>query len=127
MLELERVDHLGIRVTGAERAIAFYRLLGFSVTARHEAGSVIILHHPSGIELNLIENAVATEEGNVLMDMPIKRPGYTHVALRVPDVDAAVDAIGRLGIHITEGPVRLGDGRSFFIRDPDGNVIELRG
>lgn len=128
MLDLEQVDHLGIRVVDAERAVTFYESLGFMVTIRHDEASVIIMTHPSGIEINLIVNGAAHDSGgNVLLDMPIKYSGFTHVALRVADVDAAVRRVLDLEIQITEGPVRLGNGRSFFIRDPDGNVIELRG
>lgn len=127
VLKLEQIDHVGIRITRGTRATRFYESLGFSVTARHPEARVIILHHPSGIEINLIENASMPPEGkNVLMDVPEKHPGYTHIALRVPDSSAAEREITRLGIAITEGPVTLGDGVSFFIRDPDGNVIELR-
>lgn len=125
MLDLEQVDHLGIRVVDGARAVAFYERLGFEVTARHDAASVIIMTHPSGIEINLIVNGVP-HGANVLMDQATKYSGYTHVALRVSDVDSAARRIQELEITITEGPVKLGNGRSFFIRDPDGNVIELR-
>lgn len=127
MLDLEQVDHLGIRVVDGARAVAFYERLGFGVTARHDAASVIIMTHPSGIEINLIVNGVPHDSGgNVLMDQAAKYSGYTHAALRVSDVDSAARRVQELAIPITEGPVKLGNGRSFFIRDPDGNVIELR-
>lgn len=127
MLDLVQVDHIGIRVTDGARATRFYESLGFSVTARHEQARVVILRHPSGIELNLIVNGVVPPEGkNVLMDVPEKHPGHTHIALRVAESSAAEREILRLGITITEGPVTLGDGISFFVRDPDENVIELR-
>jgi len=126
VLDLTRVDHWGVRVTDAERAIGFYEQLGFSVAVRHDAASVVILRHPSGLEVNLITNGVPHDRGNVLMDLPSKYSGYTHVALRIANLDSALRYVTQLGIPITEGPVQLGDGTSFFIRDPDGNVIELR-
>jgi lactoylglutathione lyase len=79
-----------------------------------------------GIEVNLIVNAERSEQGNVLLDAPVKHPGYTHLALRVPDVRRAHEQAQALGFNISEGPLQLGDGWSFFVRDPDGNVIELR-
>ncbi len=127
MLKLEKVDHIGIRVTQGTRATQFYESLGFSLVARHEEGRVVILAHPSGIEINLIVNGVLPpDEKNILMDAPDKYPGHTHVALRVTDIAEARQEMGRLGITITEGPIRLGNGMSLFIRDPDGTVIELR-
>jgi lactoylglutathione lyase len=60
------------------------------------------------------------------MDETIKYPGYTHIALRVTDIEQAIQSTKSLGIAITEGPVTFGDGKtSIFIRDPDRNVIEF--
>jgi catechol-2,3-dioxygenase len=48
------------------------------------------------------------------------------MALQIPSAEAAVLELRELQIPITGGPMRLGDGIALFIRDPDGNVIELR-
>lgn len=126
-IEIKQVDHIGIRVLDAARAEAFYALLGFAVTMRSPAAPVVILRNGNGVEINLIVNADAASDGvNSLMDVPEKRAGYTHVALRVDSAEATVKALGELGIAVTEGPVRLGNGLSLFVRDPDRNVIELR-
>ena len=63
----------------------------------------------------------------MLMEKPCKYPGYTHMALRVASVPIA--ALKANEITITQGPASFGeDGQvSIFIRDPDRNVIELRG
>jgi catechol 2,3-dioxygenase-like lactoylglutathione lyase family enzyme len=34
---IERVDHIGIRVRNLDRALAFYRVLGFALVRRAEA------------------------------------------------------------------------------------------
>lgn len=119
-------DHVGVRVRDAARARDFYGKLGFEVTFEDTASPVIILRNPAGVEVNLVVNAAPAPGPNVLMDVPEKHPGFTHVALRVASIADTVTALGALGIAITEGPVKLGPyNTSVFVRDPDGNVIEL--
>jgi lactoylglutathione lyase len=127
---IERVDHIGIRVRDLERALAFYRVLGFALSHRATGDDVAIVKNARGVELNLIFNANAGERAeNILMDVPGKYPGYTHVALRVASIPATIKALEANRIEISQGPVKFGeDGNvSVFVRDPDRNVIELRG
>lgn len=125
-LDVLAVDHIGIRVAERERALAFYRLLGFEQTAHYPAGHVTIVRNRAGVELNLIDNANASAGTNVLLDVPDKHPGITHVALRVASLADTERALAEAGIPLSGGPERLGDGVSLFVRDPDRNVIELR-
>lgn len=126
-MQIEAFDHIGIRVSDEQRSVAFYAQFGFHVVFRQPSASVSILRNDANVEINLITNGRADFDGkNVLMDVPEKHPGYTHVALRVASIEATVRALAQLGIAISEGPVQLGPGLSLFIRDPDANVIELR-
>ena len=127
---IERVDHIGIRVRDLDRALAFYRVLGFTLVHRAVGDNVAIVRNEQGVELNLIFNANAGDpNSNVLMDVPDKFPGYTHVALRVVSIPATIAALTANDIAITQGPVSFGQSGqvSVFLRDPDRNVIELRG
>ena len=129
-IDIERVDHIGIRVRNLDRALAFYRVFGFELLHRAKNDDVAIVRNANGVELNLIFNANAGDPmANILMDVGEKYPGYTHIALRVASVAQTIAALQANDIAITQGPVSFGDeGQvSVFIRDPDRNTIELRG
>jgi lactoylglutathione lyase len=121
------IAHVGIRVHALARSVAFYELLGFAKTAGPIGPEpVAILMHPSGIELNLILNATKAEEPNVLMDVPEKHAGITHIALLCPNILEAKAQLEAAGHPISGGPVRFGPhAQGIFVRDPDRNVIEL--
>ena len=116
------LSHIGIRVHDMARTRAFYERLGFQ-WAWGPAGPepVAAMTHPSGLELNFILNAREQQAPNILMDVPEKHAGITHIALQIKDIAAAKTALAAAGIAIsgTRGTAAL------FVRDPDGNVIEL--
>ena len=129
-IDIPGVDHIGIRVRDLERAMTFYAMLGFALHARASNDAVAIIRNAHGVEINLIYNANADGGGkNILMDVREKYAGYTHVALRVASIKATIQALRDNGVRITQGPVAFGrDGHvSVFVRDPDLNVVELRG
>jgi catechol 2,3-dioxygenase-like lactoylglutathione lyase family enzyme len=126
MLAIEAVNHVGIRVGDKDRSVAFYQTLGFQLVgdAGFEQGHPVILQHPSGVVLNLLGPATVANGPNVLMDVVVKHPGYTHIALTVASLPAAEEFMGTHSIEIT-GSFSFGNMSAIFIRDPDGNVIEL--
>ena len=127
MKEITGINHIGIRVSRLENARAFYEQLGFVfITGPIGPEPMAIMEHPSGVNINLILNADSGIKENILMDIPERHPGYTHIALDVDNIKRAQNEIERLGINITEGPITLPNGgMMFFIRDTDSNVIEF--
>jgi lactoylglutathione lyase len=120
-------EHVGIRVTDRETAVRFYKMLGFSKVLdlpEHHANEMT---NDSGVTINLIFNGVKRDDNrNILLDEPVKWPGMTHPAFIVDDLDALTAKLHREGVRITEGPHMIGERRrAFFIRDPDGNVLEF--
>ena len=129
-IAISQVDHIGIRVKDLQRALDFYRILGFDLHWNSPDDAVAIVRNARNVEINLIYNANAERERrNILMDVPEKYPGYTHIALRVESIKATIAALRDNDIRITQGPVSFGRDAnvSVFVRDPDLNVIELRG
>ena len=127
MDQIIRINHVGLRVRSLELAKSFYEKLGFNFIAGPIGPEpVAIMEHPTGININFILNASNdASPGNVLMDVPKKHTGFTHIALEITDKKAVELHLKEAGIPITE-TVELPDGTAFFfIRDPDGNVIEF--
>ena len=71
---------------------------------------------------------------NILAERPstaVNRPGFGHIAFRVADVRAAVDAVLRAGASQVGEIVTLtnaaGKGLTWvYVTDLEGNVIELQ-
>ena len=127
MKEITRINHIGLRISNLAVSRAFYEGLGFEfIVGPIGPEPVAIMEHASGVNINFILNASENETRNVLMDVPEKHTGYTHVALEVTDLDSVQLQLTAGGYVITGGPITIEDGARFvFIRDPDENVIEF--
>lgn len=126
MKEITRINHVGIRVRDLAVTREFYERLGFEFLAGPVGPEpVAIMEHASGVNINFILNASSDASlANVLMDEPKKHTGYTHIALEISDAESVEQQLDALGIEITE-KVEFGGAYFFFVRDPDGNVIEF--
>ena len=127
MKEFSRINHIGLRVRDLTVARAFYEKLGFEFLAGPMGPEPVAeMEHPCGININFILNASPDAlDKNILMDIPEKHTGYTHIAIEISDRESVKRQLAALEIPITE-TVDLPDGTHFFfVRDPDGNVIEL--
>jgi len=126
VLDIQAVNHVGIRVSDKEVSIAFYESIGFALVSDvgFEKGHPVIMKHPSGVVINLLGPATTSLGSNILMDVDEKHAGITHVALTVASLDATKAFLGESGIEIT-GSFSFGEMSAVFIRDPDRNVIEL--
>ncbi len=126
MKQITRINHVGLRVRNLALARAFYEKLGFVFLAGPIGPEpVAIMEHPSGVNINFILNASSDAPSiNVLMDETAKHTGFTHIALEITDAEAVKRELDRLDIAITES-VEFEGAMFFFVRDPDGNVIEF--
>ncbi len=127
MKQITRINHVGLRVRNLETARAFYEHLGFEfIVGPIGPEPVAVMDHSSGININFILNTTSdASASNILMDVSEKHTGYTHIALEIDDIEGVQQQLAAREISITE-TVELPDGTVFFfVRDPDGNVIEF--
>ncbi|PCJ20993.1 MAG: glyoxalase [SAR86 cluster bacterium] len=126
MKEITRINHIGLRVRSLATAREFYEKLGFTFIAGPIGPEpVAIVEHPCGVNINFILNTSPdSPPENLLMDESIKHTGFTHIALEITNVDAVKNQLNDHGIVITE-QVEFEGAIFFFVRDPDGNVIEF--
>ena len=89
MKQIIGINHIGLRVKDLEKARNFYEQLGFVfLVGPIGPEPVAIMEHPSGVNINFILNASCSKTENILMDVPEKHPGYTHIALEVVNIDS---------------------------------------
>ncbi len=123
-----RLAHTMIRVRDLEKSLDFYtRILGMQVLRQKE--------YPGGKFTNTFVG-YGPEETHPAIELTYnwdqEEPydmgnGWGHVALEVPDVYAACEALQSVGANITRapGPMKKGTRVIAFVEDPDGYKVEL--
>lgn len=136
-----RTRHIGIVVQDMEKSLHFWRdVMGMKVaidfwqtgpyidTAQNLSGvnlHMIKLTAADGSMIELLEDEAhpsAPPERNVLSDH-----GIRHIAFDVPDIDTAWQTLTDHGCETLSKPLDSPDGnvRLFFVRDPEGNLLEI--
>jgi catechol 2,3-dioxygenase len=117
------IGHVHLKVADLERAIAFYAgVLGFEVTTRMGPSAAFLgaggYHHHIGLN---------TWESRNGPQPPRNSTGLYHVAIRYPDRATLGDALRRLvdARVPLDGASDHGVSEALYLRDPDGNGIEL--
>jgi len=118
-----RIGHVHLTVSDLERSLAFYRdTLGFEVTARYGPDAVFLsaggYHHHIGLNTWAGRGAPRPPEGST---------GLYHFAILYPDRATLAEAVRRVLAHgiALEGASDHGVSEAIYLRDPDGNGIEL--
>lgn len=117
-----RIGHVHLKVADLERAIAFYHLLGFDVTQRYGPQAAFMgadgYHHHIG--LNTWESAGAGPA-------PGGFAGLYHLAVLYQDRRGLAQALSRVlaAGYVLDGAADHGVSEAVYLRDPDGNGVEL--
>ena len=117
------IGHVHLKVSDLERAVSFYSgVLGFEVTQRMGNSAAFLsaggYHHHIGLNTWESRGGGPPEAGAT---------GLYHFAIRYPDRAALGDALVRLreaGIPL-DGASDHGTSEALYLRDPDGNGLEL--
>lgn len=130
--DIQRIDHLVLRVRDLARSVDFYReVLGCRVEReRTHLGLVHLRAGTSMIDLVSVDGKLGARGG-----VPAGEQGRNvdHLCLRIEPFDetALVAHLAQFGITPeAQAEVNFGaegDGLSLYFRDPDGNTIELKG
>ncbi len=118
-----QIGHIHLKVADLDRAIAFYSgVLGFELTQRYGRDAAFLsagdYHHHIG--LNTWESHGGTPP-------PPGHTGLYHSAFLYPDRASLGDALRRVvtaGIAL-DGAADHGVSEALYLRDPDGNGVEL--
>jgi lactoylglutathione lyase len=124
---MARFLHTMLRVGDLQRSVDFYsKLLGMKELRRRDVPdgkyTLAFLGYsddPSGAEIELTYN-YGVEKYEL-------GTAFGHLAVGVPDVAGACEAVRRGGGKVTReaGPVKFGTTVIAFVEDPDGYKIEL--
>lgn len=118
-----RIGHVHLKVADLDRALGFYQgVLGFELTQRYGRDAAFVsaggYHHHIG--LNVWESRGGPPP-------PRGTTGLYHLAILYPTRAALANALRRLveaGIPL-EGASDHGVSEALYLRDPDGNGVEL--
>jgi catechol 2,3-dioxygenase len=118
-----KIGHVHLTVSDLDRSLAFYRdVLGFEETARYGRDAVFVsaggYHHHIGLNTWAGRGAPPPAPGTT---------GLYHFAILFPDRAALAVAVRRVLEHRVplEGASDHGVSEAIYLRDPDGNGIEL--
>lgn len=116
-------DHLVLTVASIERSATFYeRVLGMTREVFGPERRTALRFGPH--KINLHERGKEFEPKSAT-----PTPGSADLCFLVDDFDAVAAHLASEGVSILEGPVERtgarGKIRSYYIRDPDQNLIEL--
>jgi LAO/AO transport system kinase len=122
------LDHLGIAVRSLADSQRLYATLGVSVSGIEEITQEQVRVAMLELGESRIELLEATEAESAVGRFIAKRgEGLHHVALRVPDLAAAVAGLKEQGVRLISGEIQVGAGghRYVFVHPSSANGVLL--
>jgi catechol 2,3-dioxygenase-like lactoylglutathione lyase family enzyme len=111
---MRAIAEIALFTGDVERTAAFYRdLVGAPPVAEWQGGALFAV---GGGKLLVHEQAAGMDDGP---------PNEDHFAISVDDIDEACAALVARGSAFLVAPRDYAWGRSAYLRDPDGRLVEL--
>ena len=128
--KVREIDHVVLRVADMERALAFYcGILGCREERRVDDTRLVQLRAGRSM-IDLVDTSHPAVDGDAVATKDARN--MDHLCLIVDPFDESV-----LRAHLQEHGISAGktasrygaegEGPSFYIEDPDGNTVELKG
>ena len=118
-----RIGHVHLKVADLDRALGFYQgVLGFELTQRYGRDAAFVsaggYHHHIGLNVWESRGGQPPQRGTT---------GLYHLAILYPTRAALADALRRVveAEIPLEGASDHGVSEALYLRDPDGNGVEL--
>jgi catechol 2,3-dioxygenase-like lactoylglutathione lyase family enzyme len=128
------IDHIVLRILDLERSLRFYRdVLGCREERRIDTLGLIQLRAGAGlIDLVPLSSPLGEAGGGAPPAVDAGGRNVDHFALQLASFDETairshLEAHGIEPGEVSERYGAGGNGPSMYIRDPDGNVVELKG
>jgi predicted enzyme related to lactoylglutathione lyase len=134
-----RIQHASLAVEDVGRSLSFYESVFDAHVVLHAPDMTDLIRRTTGLQglsCDLVQ--LRFDAGDALLELiafrdvpegmqdeaPV-RTGHGHVCLGVADFDVALSRACAFGATALGDVVRYPDGRSVYLREPGGSVVEL--
>jgi glyoxylase I family protein len=129
--EIDGIDHVVLRVVDLDRMLAFYRdVLGCTIEREQpEIGLTQLRAGWSLIDLITVSGKLG-RSGGAAPGAEARNVDHVCLAIRAFNETALRAHLSAHGVEIVEEGLRYGaggEGASVYVRDPEANLIELKG
>lgn len=139
-MKIKSLSHVGITVSNFESAVKFYsetfgfKLISEQILNKEQVNELYSLYElkdttirlgflraPKGGVIEIFEFHPSLPAKNIIWN----KPGLTHFTLDVKNVNKWYHSLEKKGIYFYSEPQNTDGTEWVFMKDPDGNLIEL--
>ena len=115
------IDHPALAADDVVKLTQWYcDVLGYAVQAKTDK-PVFIIKAPDGTFIEMMPKDETSRPERMICT-----PGWSHLALRVSDMDAAIAALDKFGVKWMGAEFEaVGGGRIRNFTDPEGNILQI--